>query len=183
VNEHPVIAGAEPISHAASGADAGGVLALHGFTGTPASMRGLAAAMAEAGLHLEVPRLPGHGTDIADMLPTRWADWTAEVVAAHERLAARTARIVAVGQSMGGSLALWLALHRAGIRGLVLVNPVTQPQPAEVREMIGALLVDGIDVAPGIGSDIADPDVTEISYPGTPLAALVSLLDDGVAPM
>ena len=72
-------------------------------------MGGVAEAMAGAGLHVEVPRLPGHGTDIEDMLPTRWADWTGEVADAYERLDARTGRIVVVGQSMGGSLALWIA--------------------------------------------------------------------------
>jgi carboxylesterase len=180
VSEHPVIPGAEPFSHAAVGA-AGGVLALHGFTGNPSSMRRVGEAMAGAGLHVEVPRLPGHGTDIDDMLPTRWADWTEEVAAAHARLEARTARIVIVGQSMGGSLALWVALRRPDVRGLVLINPVTEPQPPEVREMIGDLLAGGTDVVPGIGSDIAEPGVTEISYPATPLAPLISMLDDGVS--
>ena len=146
-------------------------------------MHGIAEAMAGAGLHVEVPRLPGHGTDVEDMLPTRWADWTGEVAAAFERLSARTGRIVVVGQSMGGSLALWIALHEPLIRGLVLINPLTEPQPADVREMIGDLLATGTDVAPGIGSDIAEPGVTEIAYPGTPLAPLISLLDDGLVPL
>jgi carboxylesterase len=182
VTEHPVLAGAEAFSHAASG-DVGGVLAVHGFTGSPSSMGGVAEAIAGAGLHVEVPRLPGHGTAIADMLPTRWADWTGEVAAAFERLSSRTGRIVVVGQSMGASLGLWIALHEPLIRGLVLINPLTEPQPDEVREMIGDLLATGTDIAPGIGSDIAEPGVTEIAYPGTPLAPLISLLDDGLVPL
>jgi carboxylesterase len=179
VTEHPVLAGAEAFTHAADG-DVGGVLALHGFTGSPSSMRDVAAAMAGAGLHVEVPRLPGHGTDVSDMLATRWADWAGEVAAAHGRLVQRTGRLVIVGQSMGGSLALWTALHHSGVRGLVLVNPLTEPQPADVRQMIGELLDGGTEIAPGIGSDIAEPGVVEISYPGTPLAPLMSLLDDGL---
>jgi carboxylesterase len=182
VIEYSVLSGAEPFSHVATGGS-GGVLALHGFTGSPSSMRGVGEAMAAAGLHVEVPRLPGHGTDLADMLPTRWADWTGEVAAAHSRLAEHTDEIVVVGQSMGGSLALWTALHSPRIRGLVLVNPLTEPQPADVREMIGELLADGTDVVPAIGSDIARPGVIEIAYAGTPLAPLISLLDDGVGPM
>ncbi len=180
--EHPVVPGAEPISVVAA-EDAGGVLALHGFTGSPASMRGIAEAMAAAGLHVEVPRLPGHGTAVRDMLPTRWADWSGAVAAAYRRLEGRTARIVVVGQSMGGSLGLWSALQHPAIRGLVLVNPLTEPQPADVREMIADLLATGTDVAPGIGSDIAKPGVTEVAYDGTPLAPLISLLDDGLVPM
>ena len=50
---------------------------LHGFTGNPSSMRGVAEALAAAGYHVELPLLPGHGTTIDDMLTTGWADWTA----------------------------------------------------------------------------------------------------------
>jgi carboxylesterase len=176
------MAGAETLSYGAD-RDAGGVLALHGFTGSPSSMAGVAAAMREAGLHVEVPRLPGHGTDVADMVPTRWDDWAAEVADSYQRLAARTERIVIVAQSMGGTLALWTALRHPGVRGLVLVNPVTEPQPADVRAMLGELVADGTDVVPGIGSDIAEPGVVEVAYPATPIAPLISLLDDGVAPI
>ena len=108
---YPVLPGAEAFSHV-GGDGSGGVLVLHGFAGSPAAVRGVAEAIAAAGLHVELPRLPGHGTDVADMVPTRWADWTAEVDAAYGRLAQRTQHIVVVGQSMGGSLALWLALQQ-----------------------------------------------------------------------
>lgn len=162
---------------------AGGVLALHGFTGNPSSVRGLAEAMAAAGYHVELPRLPGHGTTVDDMITTGWADWAAEAEAALGRLARRTDRIVVAGLSMGGSLALRTALDHPEIRGLVLVNPATQPQPADVRTMVGEMLADGTAVVPGIGSDIASPDGQELAYGGTPLAPLISFLDDGLAPM
>jgi carboxylesterase len=42
---------------------------------------------------------------------------------------------------------------------------------------------DGMIVAPGIGSDIADPDATEIAYDGTPLIPLLSLSNEGIAPI
>lgn len=178
-----VLAGAEPLSHIVAEPGAAGVLALHGFTGNPSSMRGVAEAFAAAGYHVELPRLPGHGTSVAEMLTTTWADWSGEAEAAYQRLAARTDRIVVTGLSMGGSLALWTALRHPDVLGLVLVNPATQPQAAEVRTMIGEMLADGTAVAPGIGSDIADPDAVEIAYDGTPLAPLISFLDDGLTPM
>ena len=91
----PVIPGAEPMSHVGSG-DAG-VLVLHGFTGNPGSMRGLAAAFADADFHVEMPLLAGHGTAVEDMLPTTWADWTSDVERAYQALAARASRIVVAG--------------------------------------------------------------------------------------
>src|SRR5687767_14302407 len=70
--DSPIIPGAEPWS-AVGGPN--GVLVVHGFTGNPQSMRPLAEAFAAAGFTVELPLLPGHGTVIEDMIPTRWADW------------------------------------------------------------------------------------------------------------
>jgi carboxylesterase len=174
-----IIPGCEPMSHA--GIRDAGVLVLHGFTGNPSSMRIQADAFAELGYHVELPRLPGHGTSIDDMLTTDWAHWTGEVEAAYQRLASRTAKIVVMGLSMGGSLALWTGLQHADVAGLVLVNPATMTQPADVVAMIQEMVDDGNTVMPGIGPDIADPDVVEIAYEGTPLVPLLSLQHDGVA--
>ena len=164
----PLLPGAEPWSAAGGPA---GALCLHGFTGNPSSMRGLAEAFAAAGFSVELPRLPGHGTTVEEMKGTRWADWTAEVEAAYQRLAARTERVVVAGLSMGGSLSLWTALQHPEVAGLVLVNPATMPQPAEVMEMVHGMLDEGVDHMPGIGADIADPDVTESAYDGDAPAA------------
>lgn len=160
-----------------------GVLVLHGFTGNPSSMRGLAEAMAALGHHVELPRLPGHGTTIEDMSTTSWSDWTAEVEAAYRRLAGRVEQVVVAGLSMGGSLTLWTALQHPEVTGIVCVNPATMPQPDEVQDMIREMLAEGHEIMPGIGSDIADPDVEEIAYDGTPLKPLMSLVLDGLAPM
>src|SRR6476660_8331206 len=103
-----LLPGATPWSH-----DGGavGALCVHGFTGNPTSMRGVSEAFAAAGFSVELPRLPGHGTTVEEMMTTRWADWTAEVEAAYQRLAARTGHVVVAGLSMGGSLSLWTALQ------------------------------------------------------------------------
>jgi carboxylesterase len=176
-----ILPGAEPWSH--DGALGAGVLTLHGFTGNPSSMRGMAEALAAAGFHVELPRLPGHGTTVDDMLPTRWSDWTAEVDAAYQRLAARTDSVVVAGLSMGGALTLWTGLQHPEVAGLVCVNPATVPQPQPVIAMLEEMADGGTDTIPGIGSDIADPDAVEIAYEGTPVRPLLSLMLDGLAPM
>jgi carboxylesterase len=175
-----LIPGAEPWS--AEGGRAG-ALCLHGFTGNPGSMRGVAEAFAAAGFAVELPRLPGHGTTIEDMMTTGWADWTGEVEAAFQRLAARTDMIVVAGLSMGGSLTLWTAAEHPEVAGIVCINPATVPQEAELIEMVKGMIAEGTTVIPGIGSDIANPDVKELAYPGTPLPPLVSLVEDGLTPL
>ncbi len=176
-----IIPGAEPLSHIGDGT--GGALVLHGFTGNPGSMRGVADAFAAAGFHVEMPRLPGHGTELVDMLPTRWADWAGEAEAALARLASRAERCVVVGLSMGGTLTLYLGAAHPELAGLVCVNPAAQPQASEVLDMLRNMADDGTEVMPGIGSDIADPNVKETAYEGTPVRPLLSMLDEGVAPL
>ena len=137
-------------------------------------MRGLALALADAGLTVEMPLLPGHGTDVADMVPTRWSDWSAAAEAAYLGLAARCDSVAVVGLSMGGSLSVWLGERHADIAALVLVNPLVVPDDG----LVGLLqsMVDGGEVlAPGVGSDIALPGAVESAYPELPLEAALSL--------
>jgi len=181
MSESQVMKGAEAWSHAGT-LDAG-VVVVHGFTGNPGSMRGLAEACAAAGFHVEMPRLAGHGTCVDDMLPTTWADWCRDADAAYTRVSSRTKNVVVMGLSMGGSLTLWLAAQHPETRGIVCVNPATLPLAKEMLDAIQGILDGGTEVIPGIGSDIADPDVTENAYPGTPVRPLLSFMHDGLAPL
>lgn len=177
----PVLPGAEPWSHTGTGSV--GALMIHGFTGNPSSMRIVAEALAAEGFHVELPRLPGHGTVVEEMVPTRWADWIGEVEKAYAKLAERADTIVVGGLSMGGTLSLRTAVNHPDIAGLILINPLTQPQAPEVVEMLDDFLQQGVEVMPAIGGDIADPDQVESSYDGAPIAALLSLIQDGAAPL
>ena len=168
----PVLPGAEPYS--ATG-DARGALVLHGFTGNPQSMRGLALVLADAGFTVEMPLLPGHGTDVADMVPTRWEDWSGAAEAAYLDLAARSDAVVVVGLSMGGLLAVWLAEHHPEIAGLALVNPMVAPPDGDTVGFVQAMIDNGDELAPGVGSDIALEGSVESAYAELPLQAALSL--------
>ncbi len=170
-----LLPGAEPWSLIA-GKDRG-ALVIHGLTSNPASMRGIADAFAAAGYDVELPRLPGHGTTVDDLLTTDWADWSGEVETAYQRLATRCRTVVVVGLSLGGALTLWLGTEHPEIAGLVCINPVAQPQPFEIIDMIAGAVADGTELFPGVGGDIADPESSENAYDGTPVAGLLSLLN------
>jgi len=118
----PVRPGAEALSRDGHGALAQtGILLVHGFTGSPVSLRPLAELLSKRGFAIELPRLPGHGTRPKDLLPTRYADWRAEALAGLTRLKARTQQVFAVGLSMGGTLVLDLASTEA-LSGVVTIN-------------------------------------------------------------
>jgi len=106
------------------GGDAG-VLLLHGFTGTPRDLAGLAEHLHAAGFTVGIPRLPGHGTNGRDFLQTDWRDWLRAAVDAWLDLRARCDTVHLVGHSMGGVLAVLLASRFPAAR-LVLLAPAFQ---------------------------------------------------------
>ena len=177
----PIIAGAEPWSHV--GDNHQGAVVLHGFTGNPSSMRGIAEALAAAGFHIEMPLLPGHGTVVDDMIPTRWVDWAGEADAGYQRLRQRATQIVVVGLSMGGALTLRLGADHPEIVGLVCINPAAQPQAPEIIEMLRGMADGGVPMLPGMDSDIADPTAKQSAYDCSPVEPLLSLVVDGLEPL
>ena len=170
----PLLPGAEPYSALGSRT---GVLVLHGLTGSPQSMRPLAEAFAAAGDTVELPLLPGHGRRVDELRQTGWPDWLAGARAACADLAARCDRVVVAGLSMGGTLTAWLLSEHPGIAGGVLVNGAVEPAAPEVRALLEQTLAQGVEVAPAIGGDIADPDAVELAFEGLPVRAVLSLFD------
>jgi carboxylesterase len=151
-----------------------GALVVHGFTGSPKSMRPWAQALAEAGLTVRLPRLPGHGTVWQDMASTRWPDWYAAVDAALDELAATCSDVFVCGLSMGGSLALRLAeLRPESVRGLVLVNPSVHSENKALAAL--PVLKMAVRSLRGIGNDIAKSGQDEGCYDRMPLGALHSM--------
>jgi carboxylesterase len=104
----------------------GGVLCLHGFTGTPYEVAPLARALAAAGFTVSAPLLAGHGQSVAALAATGWQDWlsSAETAFDHLRSSAGVEQVAVVGFSMGGLLALRLAARsRPGaVSALVLLS-------------------------------------------------------------
>lgn len=167
----PVLPGAEPFRH--EGGEVG-VLLCHGFTGSPQSLRPWADYLAERGLTVSLPLLPGHGTRWQDMQLTGWQDWYAEVDRALRELRERCSQVFVFGLSMGGALTLRLAArHGDAISGIVLVNPANKVHDplAFALPVVKHL----IRSRPGIASDIAKPGSVETGYDRVPMKAADSL--------
>jgi carboxylesterase len=167
----PVMPGAEPYSH-----DGGpvGVLLCHGFTGTPQSLRPWAEYLADAGLSISLPRLPGHGTTWQEMARTRWEDWYGEINRAYDELAARTSEVFVMGLSLGACMALRLAQVRPdAVSGLVLVNPSIA---ADSRLfLLAPVLKYIVPSLKGISDDVKKEGSHELAYSRTPVKAAATL--------
>jgi len=167
----PVMPGAEPFHH-----DGGpiGALLCHGFTGTPQSLRPWAEHLAAAGVTVRLPRLPGHGTSVAEANLTFWEDWYAELDRHLTQLKQRCDDVFVMGLSMGGTLAIRLAEERGpDVAGLVLVNPSLLTKRPD-RFLLPVLRW----VAPtwqGIASDIKKQGSVELAYDRIPVKAAYQL--------
>ncbi len=151
-----------------------GVVLCHGFSGTPSSMRPWAEHLDEQGYAVSVPLLPGHATRWQELNTTTYADWYSELERAFEKLQAECDTVFVAGLSMGGCLALDLAIRRGReVAGVIVVNPfiATARKDAHILPLLKLVLPSRA----GIGSDVKKPGVTERAYPRTPLRALHSL--------
>lgn len=154
-----IMKGAEPWG--ADGDDVG-VLVLHGFTGSPQSVKPWAEAIAAQGRTVLLPRLPGHGTSIDDLQRTTAQDWVGEAEMSLRGLQERCHTIFVCGLSGGGTIALDLAERFEVIAGIVLVNPSVFTR--DPRRVLAPLLGKLPLKLKGISNDIADPTQKELAY-------------------
>jgi carboxylesterase len=97
-----------------------GVLLLHGFTSHVNTVSGLVPYLQAAGLEYEMPVLRGHGTRFEDLEGVTHEDWYADAERALIDLWRRVDQVVIVGFSMGGLVALELAMrHPDKLAGVV----------------------------------------------------------------
>ena len=151
-----------------------GVLVLHGFTGSPRTVRPWAEHLAAAGLTVRAPLLPGHGGTWQGLAKTGWTDWYASAEQAFTELAAVCDQVFVAGISMGGCLSLRLAETQGDrVNGLVLVNPsLAGDSPLIPFTPVLKYLVRSI---PSIGGDIKKPDTQEGAAKRTPVASVATL--------
>jgi carboxylesterase len=166
-----IVPGAEPFGYA--GRD-DGILMLHGFSGSPASLRPMGEWFAEQGLTVVGVRLPGHGTSLQDFASHLWPEWYGAVEDAFLEIRGRCSRVLLFAQSFGAALAVHLAAERADeVDGLALLSPYLFD--ARLRFLPIARLVKR--QAKAVGDDIARPGVTELAYPALPVRAITTMAE------
>lgn len=113
-----------------------GVLCIHGFTGGPFEVEPFADYLSEqTDWIIEIPTLPGHGEKLT--LGEQSAEvWMMEAELALKRLKAQTDRIIIVGFSMGGLIAMYLSMRYKIDRLVLLSASVKYINPTQIREEV-----------------------------------------------
>ncbi len=140
-----------------------GVVLVHGYTGSPSSMRPWAEYLNQKGYTVRVPLLPGHGTKPEDLSQIKWQDWPEKVESELDELRKNCKKIFICGFSMGGGTTLHLATtHSDKITGIILVNPMIHlPFVGTKLAYVLSLLKKYRSSA---GDDIKRPGVTQGGY-------------------
>ena len=144
-------------------ANAPAVLLLHGAGDTPQTLRYLANELHSRGFHVEAPLLPGHGRSIVDFARVT-ADALLNASRLHYRALASTHPWVGVvGLSMGGALAVSLAVDSPTMPALVLIAPYLAMPPKIERAAKLSWVWGWLSpvIASSEGKSILNPDEAE----------------------
>ena len=152
-----------------------GVVLVHGYTGSPASMRPWAEYLNQKGYSVRVPLLPGHGTKPEDLNEIKWEQWPAKVEAEIAELQKTCTKIFVCGLSMGGGTTLHIAAKASNkLTGIILVNPMIHV--AFIGPKIAFFLSRFQKLRKSVGDDIKRPGVTEWGYDALPTRGVYQLL-------
>ena len=152
-----------------------GILLVHGFTGSPASMRPWAEYLNQRGYTVKVPLLPGHGTTPHDLNLVKWQEWPAKVESDLQELLRTCRKVFICGLSMGGGTTLNIATrYSKDLAGIILVNPMIHVKfvPHQLAWAISRFQ----KMRDSVGDDIKRPGITEYGYDALPAVGVYELL-------
>jgi carboxylesterase len=152
-----------------------GILLVHGFTGSPASMRPWAEYLNQRGYMVKVPLLPGHGTTPHDLNLVKWQEWPAKVESDLQELLRTCSKVFICGLSMGGGTTLNIATrYSKDLAGIILVNPMIHVKfvPHQLAWAISRFQ----KMRESVGDDIKRPGITEYGYDALPAVGVYELL-------
>jgi carboxylesterase len=152
-----------------------GILLVHGFTGSPASMRPWAEYLNQRGYTVKVPLLPGHGTTPHDLNLVKWQEWPAKVESDLQELLRTCRKVFICGLSMGGGTTINIATrYSKDLAGIILVNPMIHVKfvPHQLAWAISRFQ----KMRDSVGDDIKRPGITEYGYDALPAVGVYELL-------
>ncbi|GAA4110520.1 alpha/beta hydrolase [Enteractinococcus coprophilus] len=153
-----------------------GVVLVHGFTAGPSSVLPWGRALAAAGATVIIPTLPGHATTVSDLAQTDAGQWRRQIQQTLDHTFVQGFdRLAVAGLSLGGTLALDAAAHRA-VDATLLVNPALSFKPLDqLGVALSPLFQRLIPTVGPLAGDIKKAGVLEDAYDRTPVPAVAEL--------
>ncbi len=155
-----------------------GVLLIHGFNGSLRDMEEVEVVLRKRDLTTRNMPLPGHGSNVRDLLTSGWSEWAQAVRAEYQKMKQTCERVFLVGHSLGGSLALHIAAHEE-VAGVVIMCA-----PLSLQPWLGPLVRAAkylVPLAPTLREDVRDPQArrryTRDVYRWTPMRPVESLVN------
>ncbi|PKL16015.1 MAG: hypothetical protein CVV49_18530 [Spirochaetae bacterium HGW-Spirochaetae-5] len=144
------------------------VLLLHGFTGNPHEMKYIGEKIYQAGYSISIPRYPGHGTSIYEMIKTGGHDWFTAAREAYIELSAHSKKVYIVGLSMGGIFTALIASEFSPEK-ICMISALRKIKSRSIYLAPLAGLFKKIIYEPGKTSGINMPEslAVHVSYAGT----------------
>src|SRR5579872_1619714 len=97
-----------------------GVLLVHGLNGSQKDFAEIEAQLLARDMVVVNMLLPGHGSQIKEMLKSGWEDWSQAVIEELRALKQRCDVVFLVGHSLGGALSLHAAAHEE-VNGIISI--------------------------------------------------------------
>ncbi len=163
-----------------------GVLIVHGFRANLDFVRCLEPPLKSLGLPIRMPLLRGHGAASPAALDgVTWQDWVVDAETALQDLLTEVEQVIIVGHSMGGLVALWLAIKYEDRIDSVVVSAAaiqltSQFAPGRRLHWLAPLMTRMFKQWT-LANTYADPTLAEgdTKYPWVPTAAIAEVFEFG----
>ncbi len=134
--------------------------------------------MADAGITVSGPVLPGHRTTPEELAETTWRDWFAATQTGIAKLKSDVDEVFVMGISAGAALALHAAAHDPSLAGVVALGTIIRIRGVSPRLLQLLAHIYPFQTKRG-GSSISDPEARarHPSYARIPLKAVASLAE------
>jgi esterase/lipase len=158
------------------------VILFHGFTDSPRQFAELADSLYALGDNVLVPRLPHHavrGKNVSELSRLTATELVRTADRAVDIAAGLGDSVVALGLSVGGTLAVWSGEHRREVRRAVVIAPPFEP--SRVPSMLAKPIVNIGARVPNVNRRSAPDSTRPDRDPGFSTRALAQVLRLGMA--
>ncbi|MCB0326516.1 MAG: alpha/beta fold hydrolase [Bdellovibrionales bacterium] len=154
------------------------VLMVHGFTGSPATLKNLAKEIHfQLGMSILAPLLPGHGTTPQDLNQVTWQDWVEEIEEHYGKALKKYKKVHLLGLSTGGTICVEVHKRNPGrASSICLLSPAYRIRPAILQWLSYLFMMLPNAILLGSKKKEGIPPLGDVSYSEYPFRSVKQFL-------